>query len=119
MLDDLVYSFEMGGAKLNPHLLERFVLARSKEFVRSNQSDDEREHQLLTNLLHWHARLRQEKTKPEMSNHKLQLKFRQAWANIQQYILGNARAIFCTASTASRRTMRGFEPRYLVVEEAS
>ncbi|RWQ91668.1 ATP-dependent helicase NAM7, partial [Paecilomyces variotii] len=44
---------------------------------------------------------------------------RRAWTDLQEFYLGHAKIILCTASTASRKSLRGFRPEFVLVEEAS
>ncbi|CAG7976130.1 unnamed protein product [Penicillium salamii] len=41
------------------------------------------------------------------------------WLTLQELYLNDARIVFCTASTSSRKVLRGFQPHYLIIEEAS
>ncbi|KAJ5885199.1 hypothetical protein N7495_009709 [Penicillium taxi] len=44
---------------------------------------------------------------------------KRAWLKLQQLYLRTAKIVLCTASTAGRKSLRGFRPDFLVVEEAS
>ncbi|KAF3481353.1 uncharacterized protein GIQ15_04112 [Arthroderma uncinatum] len=44
---------------------------------------------------------------------------RAAWLRLQELYVSQARIIFCTASTASRKSLRGFKPAIVIVDEAS
>ncbi|KAJ9254366.1 hypothetical protein DTO207G8_3557 [Paecilomyces variotii] len=44
---------------------------------------------------------------------------RRAWTDLQEFYLGHAKIILCTASTASRKSLRYFRPAFVLVEEAS
>ncbi|EFR05492.1 ATP-dependent helicase NAM7 [Nannizzia gypsea CBS 118893] len=42
-----------------------------------------------------------------------------AWLKLQEYYISQAKVIFCTASTASRKSLQSFKPAVVIVEEAS
>ncbi|KAL2834982.1 P-loop containing nucleoside triphosphate hydrolase protein [Aspergillus cavernicola] len=56
---------------------------------------------------------------PLTSHEALVRGYRRAWGDLQEFYLTEAKVVFCTASTASRRALRGFKPTVLIIEEAS
>lgn len=55
----------------------------------------------------------------ELSAEGLAKQQKAIWTQLQELYLQDARIVFCTASTAGRKALRGFRPSYLIVEEAS
>lgn len=50
---------------------------------------------------------------------RLNAQYKRAWLELQEFYVKSASIILCTASTAGRKALRGFEPKIVIVDEAS
>ncbi|KAL2701625.1 hypothetical protein AAEP93_005923 [Penicillium crustosum] len=124
------------GVNLQHLSLGRFIMSRVKNEIRLQGSpgrETNQESELLMEFACWQQVIRMmEKLQVEpidrtstsahifsAEQRELQAGFQKLWGKLQKFYLKKARVVFCTADTAGRHILRGFRPRFVLIEEAS
>ncbi|KAJ6081056.1 hypothetical protein N7499_005930 [Penicillium canescens] len=124
------------GVNLQHLSLGRFIMTRVKNEIRLQGSpgrETNQESELLMEFACWQQvirmmdKLQVEPIDPTSTSahnfsaeqRELQASFQKLWGKLQEFFLKKARVVFCTANTAGRHILRGFRPRFVLIEEAS